>query len=258
VVLVASMYGNPANLIEIEKYCKENDIILIDDGAQSFGAKLDDRYISTFGDAGFFSFSPGKPTAGHMGSFFCSNKDITIERTNHCLTHYFRYLDIKLNRFEVYEDKARLYKKSINIISRVLSKFIDTKDDDICEFEKKILGGILNNNLNNGFGFRKKYFDDFIDIFKNNKYFRVIQNIRGISNPHKIVVLFYEKKLAKRFIEYMSKNNINMLNGYPLLTDNLKLLPNSNNIAKKVVELPIENNKERMKYLFTKVEEFNG
>ena len=40
-VLVASMYGNPANLLEIENYCKENNIFMIDDSAQSFGAKLD-------------------------------------------------------------------------------------------------------------------------------------------------------------------------------------------------------------------------
>jgi len=69
-VLVASIYGNPANLVEIEKYCFKNNIFLIDDAAQSFGAKLDGRLVGTFGDAGFFSFSPGKPTAGHMGSFF--------------------------------------------------------------------------------------------------------------------------------------------------------------------------------------------
>ena len=73
-VLIASMYGNPANLTEAELFLKEKNIPLIDDGAQSFGAKLDNRYISTFGDGGFFSFSPGKTTAGHLGSFFRTKK----------------------------------------------------------------------------------------------------------------------------------------------------------------------------------------
>jgi dTDP-4-amino-4,6-dideoxygalactose transaminase len=35
-VLVASMYGNPADLISFEKYCFKNNIILIDDAAQGF------------------------------------------------------------------------------------------------------------------------------------------------------------------------------------------------------------------------------
>lgn len=73
-LLVASMYGNPANLIEIEQYCFDNQIILIDDAAQSFSATLNNRPVGSFGDAGFFSFSPGKPAASHMGAFFWSKK----------------------------------------------------------------------------------------------------------------------------------------------------------------------------------------
>jgi dTDP-4-amino-4,6-dideoxygalactose transaminase len=256
-LLVASMYGNLANLMQIDKYCKENNIFLIDDAAQSFGAKLDNRYIGTFGDAGFFSFSPGKPTAGHMGSFFWSNNDIKINRTKHCLIHYLRYLDIRLNRFEIYDNKKLLYKKIINITSRILLKFIDITNDDICKFENHILGGILYDNLNNKFSFRKKYFNIFIEIFNDNKYFKIINNTIGVSNPHKIVILFYTKDLAKYFIKHMFKNKIYVLNGYNLLTNNLKYLPNAKSIDKRVVELPIENNKNNMDYLFKKVKEFN-
>jgi hypothetical protein len=250
VILVASMYGNPVNLIEIEKYCKENDIFLIDDAAQSFGAKLNNKYIGTFGDAGFFSFSPGKPTAGHMGSFFWSKNDIQIKRTKHYIIHYLRWLDFKLNRYEIYENNNKIISKVINIFSRVLLKVINIYDDNICNFEKEIIGGILKEK----FDFRKEYYNRFINKFYNNSYFRVIKNIRGKSNPHKIVILFNDKLIAKKFLEYMDENNISVLNGYPLLSDDN--LPNAKSIDKKVVELPIEDDEKRMKYMFKKVDEF--
>ena len=257
-VLIASMYGNPANLIEIEKYCKDNDIFLVDDAAQSFGAKLDDRFIGTFGDAGFFSFSPGKPTAGHMGSFFWSSDEIKIDRVNHTITHYFRWLDFKVNRYEIYTEHNKIYKKAINLISRFLLKMIDTFDDNMCKFENDILGGILSNNLNGKFEFRNIYQKKFIEKFKENKYFNTIQSIRGISNNHKLIIKFEDKHIAQRFIKYMFDNSIYVSNGYFLLTDNLDHLPNAKKVSESIVELPIENDENRMNYLFKKVEEFEG
>lgn len=38
-VIVPSLYGNPANLSKIEKFCNEHNIYMIDYSAQSFGAK---------------------------------------------------------------------------------------------------------------------------------------------------------------------------------------------------------------------------
>ena len=257
-LLVASMYGNPANLTEIEKYCRENNIFLVDDAAQSFGAKLDDRYIGTFGDAGFFSFSPGKPTAGHMGSFFYSKEKIEIKRTKHFLTHYFRWLDIDINRYKIYLSYNSIYRKIINFISRILLKFTNTDNDDICEFEKDILGGILSDNLNGKFSFREKYYNDFTNKFNDNKYFKVINSLRGTANNHKFVILFYDKDIAHNFVRYVFKNGIYVINGYKLLSTELTNLPNAKDIEGRVVELPIEDNEENMNYLFKKVEEFEN
>jgi dTDP-4-amino-4,6-dideoxygalactose transaminase len=251
-LLVASMYGNPANLVEIEKFCKANNIFLIDDGAQSFGAKLDNRYIGTFGNAGFFSFSTGKPTAGHMGSFFWSEKDIQIKRTKHCLVHYFRWLDFYYNRYKIYDNTSKIVKKVVNLFSRLQLKLIDIIDDDICEFEKEILGGILTNS----FAFREKYYNEFLSLFKKNDYFRVVENKRGTPNRHKFILIFQNRGIAKFFLEYMDRCSIYASNGYKLLSNNLKELPNAKEIDGKVVELPIEENQERMEYLFKKVKEF--
>ena len=74
-VLVVSMYGNPADYHRIERICKQNKWFMIDDAAQSMGAELDGKPVGTFGNAGFYSFSPGKPTAGPMGAFYWSSVD---------------------------------------------------------------------------------------------------------------------------------------------------------------------------------------
>ncbi len=255
-ILVASMYGNPANLVEIEKYCHDNEIFMIDDSAQSFGAKLENRYVGTFGDAGFFSFSTGKPTAGHMGSFFWSKNNINIKRKRHCFIHYFRWLDFYYNRYRIYDNIPFILKRTINLFSRFQLKLTDISNDDICNFEKEIIGGILLDNINGNFDFRENYIKSFISKFKKSSYFRIIEPIRGIANRHKFILLFNSKDIAKNFIKYMQEFSIYASNGYTLLSKDLEALPNAKEINKKVVELPVEDDKEKMKYLFEKVEKF--
>jgi dTDP-4-amino-4,6-dideoxygalactose transaminase len=256
-VLVASMYGNPANLEEIEKYCKENDIFMIDDAAQSFGAKLNNKYVGTFGDSGFFSFSPGKPTAGHLGSFFWIDKDIKIKRTKHCFVHLIRWLSFYLNRYKIYETN-NFIKKFFSFLDILLFKIFDITDDDICEFEKEIVGGILFGNLNGKFNFRNIYTKEFIKKFEKAKNFRVLKNIRGEANNHKFVLIFFDSNKAKNFIRFMKNNNIYCSNGYKLLSKNLENLPNAKKINNCVVELPIENDKNKINYIVEKVEEFES
>lgn len=257
-VLVASMYGNPANLTEIEKFCKENSIFMIDDAAQSFGAKLNDRFVGTFGDAGFFSFGPGKPTAGPMGSFFWSEKNIKIKRSKHCFIHFIKWLNFYWNRYKIYQKNMTFLKRLLNKILLIIEKLSNLYNDNICSFEEEILGGILHGLLNKKFEFRTKYFNDFLTIFENSKNFKVIKSIRGKANNHKIVLLFFSKNMAKEFILFMQTNKIYASNGYKLLTNNLKELSNAQFIDKKVVELPIENSDNKMQYLFRKVKEFEN
>ena len=257
-ILVASMYGTPASLMEIEEYCNKNGIFMIDDAAQGFGAKLGGRYVGGFGDAGFFSFSPGKPTAGHMGGFFWSKEFVEVERSNHCLTHYFRWLDFYFNRYKAYDSRYGFFKVLINLFSRVLLKFTNIYSDNMCKFEDSVLGGILANNRNDSHFFRNRYHEEFVKAFEGSNQFRVVQSLRGVASYHKIVLLFIDKKKAKVFIDYMLKSNIAVLGGYQLLVDDLGDLPNVKRINHRVVELPIEDNKEKMTYLFNKVKEFNG
>ena len=94
---MAGLYGNPVDYPGIEKICKDFGVKLIDDAAQSFGAKLNGRLAGTWGDAGFFSFSPGKSTPGHLGSFFWTSKRYILIRDTGFLYYFPIYISICKN-----------------------------------------------------------------------------------------------------------------------------------------------------------------
>jgi len=55
-VFAVNLLGNPCELKKINKICKENNLILIEDNCESLGAKFDDKFTGTFGTLGSFSF----------------------------------------------------------------------------------------------------------------------------------------------------------------------------------------------------------
>ncbi len=59
-VLVAHMYGAPADIETFEKICRTHGVKLIDDAAQVAGISLAGRPLGTFGDVGILSFAQSK------------------------------------------------------------------------------------------------------------------------------------------------------------------------------------------------------
>ncbi|MCG8081161.1 MAG: DegT/DnrJ/EryC1/StrS family aminotransferase, partial [Candidatus Thiodiazotropha taylori] len=51
-IVSANLYGLPNDLPMLEKLAESEGILLIDDAAQSLNAKIDGRYLGSFGDAG--------------------------------------------------------------------------------------------------------------------------------------------------------------------------------------------------------------
>lgn len=59
-VIAVSIFGIPARLQEIASFCQEQDLLLIEDICQAFGAELDGKKVGTFGIASATSFYPTK------------------------------------------------------------------------------------------------------------------------------------------------------------------------------------------------------
>jgi hypothetical protein len=256
--LLPSMYGNPADLERAEILCNNKGIYLIDDAAQSFGARLQNRHVGAFGNAGFFSVSPGKPLAGHMGSFFWSDRSAKLTRTRHDLIHYIKWVDFCIRRKNAYTSRKFLALNPLLEYGTVaLTKLFDLSQDAMAPFESTILGGMLDGFLSGNFAFRQKYFDEFDTRFAQSKYFSVVRCLRGVPCNHKIVLRCVSSNISLSLRRYLACRNIYSNGGYPLLSSVTTHAKNAVQIEGCIVELPIEDDALKMDYLFATIQKFN-
>ncbi len=77
-ILVVHLYGKPCEMDKINVICKKNNLKLVEDCAQSHGAKFKGKQTGTFGDFGCFSYYPTKNLGaiGDAGSI--TTNDITL------------------------------------------------------------------------------------------------------------------------------------------------------------------------------------
>jgi len=79
-VIVPHLYGNVAPIDEIEEFLDGSGIPLIDDAAQSFGARRAGRLVGTFGVCGVVGCGPGKSLAGPAGGVLVTDDPKIYER----------------------------------------------------------------------------------------------------------------------------------------------------------------------------------
>jgi dTDP-4-amino-4,6-dideoxygalactose transaminase len=79
-VMIQHTFGWPAKIDEILEICKKYNLYLIEDCAHSLGAKYEDRFCGTFGDAAFFSFGRDKIISSVFGGMAVTNNNEIGER----------------------------------------------------------------------------------------------------------------------------------------------------------------------------------
>ena len=79
-LIVTHLYGQMASIEEISVICKENGIYLIEDSAESLGAKYNNKHSGTFGDFGIYSFNGNKIITTSGGGMLVSDHPEWIER----------------------------------------------------------------------------------------------------------------------------------------------------------------------------------
>lgn len=250
-IIVPSLFGNPANIMEVEKFCRDKNIFMIDDAAQALGAQVDSKYIGSFGDAGLFSFSAGKPTYGHMGCYFWTSKYYKINRTHHPLFHKLVYNNFFYNRYGDYNSR-RLYRINLfRYLEIFLYKILRIEDDEICKFEEETLLNVAYDNIFTELKYRVDSINKF-DMLLRKTDIKLIKGVRGKSNNNKLVLLCKSIEQADLLSNKLKINDIYSGRSYKLL-DNSINYPIANSIVRKVIEIPIEDDKEKMKRVFKTV-----
>ncbi len=216
VIMVVHMYGKPNNMKEIQKICREHNLFLIEDCAQSHGASIGNKLTGSFGDMSCFSFYPTKNLGclGDGGAILCNNK----------------LLAIKLRMMRNYGSKKKYYNDILGQNSRLdefQASFLNIKLDylDKINNHKIKLAKIYNKNLT----------DNFIKplIQKEEKHVFHIYNIRHNNR----------NELKK----YLEKHNILTTIHYPVAPHRQKCFkgifkkqyPISDKIHSTTLSLPI-------------------
>lgn len=79
-IIFTNLYGNMPNIKKIIEIAKKNNLFVIEDAAESFGSKYDNKLAGSFGDVSVFSFHRTKTlTCGEGGILLTDNKKIFEE-----------------------------------------------------------------------------------------------------------------------------------------------------------------------------------
>jgi len=230
-ILVVHLYGQATNMEKILEICSKHNLYLVEDCAQSHGAKFNGKMTGTFGDIGCFSFYPSKNLGafGDAGVITTNSKDIAE--------------NIKILRN--YGSEKRYHNKVVGFNSRL----------------DEIQAGLLRVKL--------KHLDDLLEerVHIAERYYTEISNpkimLPQVNNNCTAVWHLYVLRVEDRdnFTKYLNDNGIGNLVHYPIpphLSDAYEYLgfdkgsfPLTEEYAEKVISIPIFNgmNDEEVDYV---------
>lgn len=87
-VVPVHLYGQTADLTELENICRKHNLTLVSDGAQAIGAKHKGKGIGAYGTAGTLSFFPTKNLGAYGdGGMVITNDDAVAEKVRSLRFH---------------------------------------------------------------------------------------------------------------------------------------------------------------------------
>lgn len=241
-VIAVSLFGLPAHLKEIKKFCKEKGIYLIEDICQAFGAKIGNKKVGTFGIASATSFYPTKPlsTFGDAGMVFTSNKKLAkmvriLKEHGQTKPYFYKYHGLNGRIDEIHSAillvKFKHFEKEIALRKAIVEKYMEGLKD-LSPFLKLPY-------------FPKNYFSSY-SLFtvraKNRDKLKKFLENKGI-----ITGIYYSKPLHLQPIY----KKLNFKNGD---------LPVTEKLAKEVLSLPLHPylTEDEVNYVISSIKEFYG
>jgi dTDP-4-amino-4,6-dideoxygalactose transaminase len=239
VIMPVHLFGQPAEMDKIMAIAKKHNLRVIEDNAQGIGAKFDDKCAATIGDIGTLSFFPSK-NLGCMGD------------GGMCLTND-EQLASDLAQLRKHGENPKYFHKWVGLNSR-----LDT-----------IQAAVLNVKLD--------YLEDWSDARRENAklYYEMLADVAGIELPtiHEKATTIYNQFTLKaerrdELMAFLKENEIGCAIYYPKplhiqecfedLGYNEGDLPISEEVAKKVLSIPIysELPKEKQLFVIEKIKEF--
>lgn len=215
-VIVVHLYGKPCRMDKITEICRRHDLKLIEDCAQSHGAKFRGQTTGTFGDFGAFSFYPTKNLGalGDAGAVACKTDE------HHSVIRKLRNYG---SEKKYYNDLAGVNSRLDEMQAAFLT--VKLKRLDEINHHKRKLAAIYQNELKDDF-IKPKQEEDCFDVF----------HIYQIRHPQR-----------DKLRDYLLKNNIKTEVHYPVPPHQQKAMqgiltgnyPVSEEIHNTVLSLPV-------------------
>ena len=237
-ILVVHLYGQASNMAKIVELCKKYNLRLVEDCAQSHGAKFNGQMTGAFGDVGCFSFYPSK----NLGAFGDAGAIVTNDDK----------IADDIRVFRNYGSEKRYYNKVVGANSR-----LDEMQAGFLRVKLKHLDELAEE--------KKKICEKYLSELKNDKI--ILPQIReGATHIwHQFVI---RSAYRDELVDYLNKNGIGTIIHYPIpphLSEayqylNLKegFLPITEEYAKTVLSIPLYNGMtdEEQEYVIHKINKF--
>ena len=217
-IVCVHLYGHPAEILKIKKLCKKNKIYLIEDCAQSHGAKFRDNMTGSFGDLSAFSFYPTKILGGFGdgGMILTNNKQ----------------LDKKAKMLRFYGMESQYFSEIPNGVNSRL----DEVHAAILDFKLK--------RLNKDIISRRKIAHVYNKEFSGTDLVLPVEK-KGYYHSYYLYVVRHKNR--DKIIEKLKKENINLNISYPFPIHTMppfrkykrSNMKNTNNFSKEIFSLPM-------------------
>mgnify|MGYP001166669708 CR=1 FL=1 len=181
-IMVIHPFGYPVDINKIKKIIKNKSIKIIEDVAESIGAKVNGKLCGTMGDISCFSFFANKIITTGEGGMLLTNKKKIYEKAKILRDHGMSKEKRYYHNFLGFNYRMTAMQAAIGIV------------------QLKKLKNILK---------RKKIIKNHYVSFLKAKNFEIFPKLKNNSSVEWFVTITFEKQnLRDKFIKFMKKNKI--------------------------------------------------
>lgn len=241
-IIAVHLFGNPCNLNYLVKFCKKNNLYLIEDCAESIGSYYNNKLVGKFGDAATFSFYGNKTITTGEGGMILFKKNTLHEKArilrDHGMNKQKRYYHnvvgynyrltnmqaaigcAQFERFdEIINEKIKIAKEYKKYLKQI--KNVSFQEDEplskntfwavALQIEtKKDISFVINNLERSGIEVRNFFYPlSSQKIYKN---YKVLDNSNEIKLFEKGLILPSFNGISKKQIKYVSECLIKSIN----------------------------------------------
>lgn len=217
-ILPVHLYGQLAEMKLINEIAKDNDLLILEDCAQAQGASENNIFSGNWGNAGAFSFYPGKNLGALGDAGAITTNDFNLYEVTSHLRNYGSLKKYK-NNYKGFNSRLDPIQAGfLQVKLKYLNKENQKRRNIALEYEK---------NINNP---------------------KIIKPFMPSNKSRHVWHLFVVRtKNRKKFVKFLNKNNIETIQHYPIAPHKQKAFkelskksfPVSERIHKEVTSLPI-------------------